>query len=333
MTSELLKPASRIAGMGRSVPERVLTNADFEKMVETSDEWITARTGIKRRHVVEPGTPTSDLCTDASRKALAQAGLTPDQVDLIIIGTVTGDAKFPSTANFVQSKLGAYNAATFDIGAACSGFLYALEIGDNAIRAGRAKVVLAIGSEILSSVTDYSDRTTCVLFGDGAGAAVIVPTEDDSIGILSTHTGSNGDLAHLLYCHGGGSLKPGKDPRTTAEDFYLRMAGNEVFKHAVRTMAEAAEVAMKRAKLTPEQIDLLVPHQANMRIIDATAKRFGFSRDKVLINIDEYGNTSSASIPIALDEARERGRIKPGTTVLAVAFGGGFTWGSAVIRF
>lgn len=330
---EAALPASRIVGTGRSIPPRLLTNHDLEEMVETSDEWITTRTGIKQRHIVEPGTPLSELASDAAEKALQDAGIGADEIDYIIMGTVTGDVKFPATANFVQARIGAVNAATFDLAAACSGFLYGLQVGDSLIRAGTAEKVLVIGGEILTSMVDWNDRGTCVLFGDGAGAAVLTPAVDER-GILSTYTGSNGELHNLLYCHGGGSLYPANLEQNRNHDlFILKMSGNEVFKHAVKTMGDAALTAIRRAGLKPEEVDVLIPHQANIRIIDATIKRLKLPHEKAYINIQDYGNTSSASIPTALDEAREKGVVKEGDIVVSVAFGGGFTWASAAIRF
>ncbi len=323
---------SRIAGTGHAVPERVLTNADLEKMVDTSDEWITTRTGIKTRFVAEPGQPLSDFAIEAARKALDDAKMKAEDLDLIIVGTVTGDMKFPASATIVQASLGAKNAASFDIQAACSGFIYAMEIADSLIRGGRARNVLVIGAEILTSMVNWKDRSTCVLFGDGAGAAVVVPSMNNGSGVLSTYTGSDGDLAHLLYSRGGGTLAPGWDRTLPTEEFTIHMAGNEVFKHAVKTMGDAAIIGLERAGLTPDDLDLMIPHQANIRIIDATAKRLKLPPEKVYINVDRYGNTSSASIPIALDEVLREGRAKKGDVLLFVAFGGGFTWGSAVVR-
>lgn len=332
MTVKPFPVVSRIAGTGRAIPERVLTNADLEKMVETSDEWITTRTGIKTRYIAEPGQPLSSLAIEAGRKALDDAGMKAKELDLIIVGTVTGDMKFPAASNFVQAALGATNAASFDIQAACSGFIYALEMGDSLIRGGRAENVLVIGAEILTSMVNWTDRSTCVLFGDGAGAAVLTPATGNGSGVLSTYTGSNGELSHLLFSKGGGTLAPGKDRDIPAEEFTIHMAGNEVFKHAVKTMGDAAVTGLKRAGLTSEDLDLLIPHQANIRIIDATVKRLKLPENKVYINVDRYGNTSSASIPIAFDEARREGIAKEGDVLLFVAFGGGFTWGSAAIR-
>lgn len=323
---------TRIMGMGKGVPDRILSNADFEKMVDTTDEWITTRTGIKRRHVVETGVGASELATIAALQAIEEANIDPKEIDKIILGTVTGDMKFPSTASLVQANIGAVNAAAYDISAACSGFIFGLQLADMYISTGQGKYVLVIGVEIMSSMTDYTDRSTCILFGDGAGAAVVGQAEDEP-GILSTHTGSDGNLMHLLYCEGGGSLFPAKDRDIPKEKFTLQMKGNEVFKHAVRAMGEASLKALELANLTPGDIDLLVPHQANIRIIDAISKRLKLDKDKVYVNIHEYGNTSAASIPIALTEARENGLIVKGSKVLCVAFGAGFTWASCILQF
>ncbi|MFH0883459.1 MAG: beta-ketoacyl-ACP synthase III [bacterium] len=332
MTVKPFPVISRIAGTGRAIPVRVLTNADLEKIVDTTDEWITSRTGIKTRYVAEPGQPLSDFAIEAGRKALEDAGMKATELDRIIVGTVTGDMKFPASSNFVQAALGADNAASFDIQAACSGFIYALEMADSLIRGGRAQNVLVIGAEILTSMVNWKDRSTCVLFGDGAGAAVVVPATGNGRGILATYTGSNGNLAHLLYSRGGGTLAPGTDRNLPPEEFTIHMAGNEVFKHAVKTMGDAAVIGLERAGLTSDDLDLMIPHQANIRIIDATVKRLNLPQEKVYINVERYGNTSSASIPIAFDEVRRGGLVKEGDVVLFVAFGGGFTWGSAVIR-
>ncbi len=331
MIHDIDRPVARIAGTGHATGTRVLTNADLEKMVDTSDEWITTRTGIKERRIVENGMVTSDLCFDAAQQALEDAEVGAHEIDFIIIGTVTGDMKFPSTANIVQSKLKAYNATTFDISAACSSWIYSLDLADSLIRSGKADKVLVIGAEVLSSMVDYTDRQTCVLFGDGAGATMVVRSDDDR-GILSTYTGSNGDLAHLLKCDGAGSMKPAKNREFPAETFTLEMNGNEVFKHAVRIMDHAALTALEKARILPEDVDMFIPHQANTRIIDAMKKRLKFPSEKIMVNIQKYGNTSSASIPTALNEARQEGRVKDGDIILAAAFGGGFTWASTVFR-
>jgi 3-oxoacyl-[acyl-carrier-protein] synthase III len=321
-----------IIGTGHSVPDRVLTNADLEKIVDTSNEWIVERTGIHERHVREPGQKTSDFCYLAAVQALEEAQVAPQDLDLILIGTVTPDMPTPSTAIFVQARLGAFNAAVLDISAACSGFVYALVLADGLIAAGRYRKVLVLGAECLSAITDWEDRNTCVLFGDGAGAAVLVPS-DGKRGILSTYIGADGRLAELLWSPGGGSLFPASHETVDQHLHSLKMAGREVFLHAVKAMGEAAERALVGAGLKATDIDLLFPHQANLRIIDATAKRLSLPKEKVYINIDRFGNTSSASIPIAVNEARRSGRLKPGMIALMVTFGGGFTWGSAVVQF
>jgi len=320
-----------ITGTGMCVPDRILTNADLEKLVDTSDEWIKERTGMEVRHIVEEGVFTSDLATEAARRALDDAKVSPEQVDVIIVGTVTGDVGFPSTACFVQEKLGASNAAAFDIAAACSGFLYGLSLGDALIASGQAQRVLVIGAETLSLITDYEDRATCVLFGDGAGAAVLEPSRDGR-GVLGTYMKSDGRLHHLLYMPGGG-VKHRPSPETIAQRmFFIKMEGREVFKYAVTAMGDAAETILTKTGLTSEQVTLLIPHQANRRIMDATAKRVGIPQERLYVNVDQYGNTSAASIPIALDEARRRGRLKEGDVVVMVAFGAGFTWASAAVR-
>lgn len=325
------QPQSMITGTGMSVPERLLTNADLEKIVETSDEWIKERTGMEVRHVVTDGVYTSDLATEAARRALADAGLRAEEIDVIILGTVTGDVGFPSTACFVQEKLGATNAAAFDIAAACSGFLYGLALGDALIGTGQAKRVLVVGAETLSLITDYEDRATCVLFGDGAGAAVLEPAQGNR-GVLGTYLKSDGRLNHLLYMPGGG-VKHRPSPETIKERmFFIKMEGREVFKYAVTAMGDAAEIILQQTGLQSDQVDLLIPHQANRRILDATAKRVGIPQERLFVNVDRYGNTSAASIPIALDEARKSGRVKEGDVVVLVAFGAGFTWASAAVR-
>lgn len=323
----------RITGTGSALPGKVLTNAELEQLVDTSDEWITTRTGIKERRIAAEGEYTSTFAAEAARNAMAMAGALPEEIDLIIVATVTPDFPFPSTACIVQDLLGATNATAFDLSAACSGFIYGLSIAEKYLRSGSARKVLVIGSEILSRVVDWSDRNTCVLFGDGAGAVVLEGSEGDH-SLLSTHTFSNGTHWNLLYQPGSGSRNPATDPRTIAEGrIYLTMEGNDVFKHAVRAMGEAAEAALVANSLSAAEIGLLIPHQANQRIVDATAKRLGLSSERVFTNLDRYGNTSSASIPIALDEANREGVLKPGCKLMMVAFGGGFTYGSALVNW
>lgn len=324
---------ARIIGTGSSLPNKILTNVDLERMVDTNDEWITSRTGIKQRRIAVDGEFTSTFAVEASRRALEMAGINAEDLDLIILGTVTPDFPFPSTACIIQHEIGACKAAAFDISAACSGFVYGLSIADKYIRCGIAKKALVIGAEVLSRIVDWSDRNTCILFGDGSGAAVIEAAESDA-GILSTHLYSNGSFWETLYQPGCGNRNPASDRRTMEENLcFIRMEGNDVFKHAVRAMEEAAFAALTANKLSPSDIALFIPHQANRRIIDATAKRLGLLEDKVFVNLHNYGNTSSASIPIALDEANRAGRLSTGDIVLLDAFGGGFTYGSALMRW
>ncbi|TMQ59945.1 MAG: ketoacyl-ACP synthase III [Candidatus Eisenbacteria bacterium] len=321
-----------IIGVGSCTPDRVLTNKDLEQIVDTSDEWITTRTGIKERRIADPETPASALATEAARRAVRDAGVKPEELDQIIVGTVTGDRPFPSTACLVQDRLGAAGAYGFDISAACSGFLYALSLGRTQIAAGAADTVLVIGVETLSKIVDWTDRNTCVLFGDAAGAVVLRSTGQPG-GILSTKLHSDGSLTNLLEMPGGGSLHPASHETVDRKLHYIRMSGNDVFKYAVRAMESVACEALEAAGHRPEELDLLFPHQANYRIIDATARRLGLPMEKVFVNLDRYGNTSSASIPLALDEAKRLGRLKPGDLVEMVTFGGGFTWAASVVRW
>jgi len=324
---------ARITGTGSALPDKVVTNRDLERMVETSDEWITTRTGIKERRIAAEGEYTSTFAVEAARRALAMSGTGADELDLIVMGTVTPDYPFPATACIVQKELGAHKAAAFDLSAACSGFLYGLSIASTHIRAGVARKALVIGAEVLSRVVDWTDRNTCILFGDGAGAAVVEACEGES-GILSTHIFSDGTHWDQLYLPAAGSRNPASCQRTIDDRlFYLRMDGNDVYKHAVRAMEEAAITAVNANGLSPSDISVFIPHQANRRIIDATAKRLGLCEDKVFVNLHTYGNTSAASIPIALDEANRSGVIKSGDIVLMDAFGGGFTYASALIRW
>jgi 3-oxoacyl-[acyl-carrier-protein] synthase-3 len=317
---------------GSYLPEKTLTNLDLEKMVETSDQWITERTGIKERRIVNGNQAASDLAYEASKVAIERAGRKAEDIDLIIAATITGDMPFPSTACILQDKLGAKNAAAFDINAACSGFLYSLYIADGFIRSGMHKRILAVGTEVLSTITDWEDRTTCVLFGDGAGAVIVEPTEEDR-GIISMSINSDGSYWELLHMPAGGSKQPASRKSLDNKLHYIKMKGNETFKFAVRTLEDLVLKLLEENKLVPSQLSLLIPHQANLRIIQATADRLGLPMDKFLINIDKYGNTSAASIPIALDEAVTTGRVKDGDYILLEAFGGGLTWASALIKW
>jgi 3-oxoacyl-[acyl-carrier-protein] synthase-3 len=326
------KTNSKITGTGSFAPSKILTNYDLEKMVDTSDEWIITRTGIKERRIAEDGTGPSDLSLEASRIALKEANLEPGQIDLILLGTVTPDYLLPSTACILQDKLKAKNAAVLDIVAACSGFIYGLSIASAFIGMGQYRNVLVIGVETLSKITNWEDRNTCVLFGDGAGAAVVSATTEEK-GILGTFLSGDGSLANLLHVPVGGAKVPLTRENFDLKQHYISMQGNEVFKSAVRAMEGAAKQIIQKVGLSSEEIDLLIPHQANIRIIEALARRLKVPMDKVYVNIDRYGNTSAASVPIALDEARKKGVIKEGSKTVLVAFGAGFTWGSAVIKW
>jgi len=310
----------------------VLTNADLEKMVDTSDEWITERTGIKERRIAAPDHTVAEMGAEAARQAMCRAGVEPGEVDIIVVSTATPDRLLPSTACDLQALLGATNAAAFDISAACSGFIYALDVAEGHIAAGRGEIALVVATEKMSSIVDWTDRQTCVLFGDGAGAAVVRKTANGR-GVLSSFIRSDGTLAELLWRPAGGARVPFDIAVLDQKTHLVKMAGREVFKAAVRSMAEAADQALVRAGLTGDDVDLLVPHQANIRIIEATAKYAGIPMEKVFVNVDRYGNMSSATIPVALDEAVEQGRLKPGDTILMVAFGAGFTWASSVVRW
>ncbi len=327
------RPFVELVGTGRYVPERVLSNADLEKLVDTSDEWIVERTGIRERRIAGPHETVAFMSKIAAEQVLADVGLGPEDLDAIVMGTATPDRLLPSTACDLQAILGATNAAAFDVAAACSGFLYGLAVAEGMVASGQARHVLVLGAERLSTITDYSDRGTCILFGDGAGATLVRPVANGKRGILSGYLKTDGRLSQLLYRPGGGGCHP-PDQRLLADHgYYIKMAGREVFKAAVLSMADACDQALQRAQLTSDQIDLLIPHQANIRIIEATAKHAGVPMDKVYVNIDRYGNTSAASIPIAFDECVRSGRITQGMTVLMVAFGGGFTWGSMIVRW
>ena len=320
---------ARIAGTGSYLPEKVLTNDDLAKMVDTSDEWIAARTGIRERHVAAEGQTTSDLGYQAALRALEAAGVGANEIDLIVVGTTTPDLIFPSTACLIQHKLGVAGCPAFDVNAACSGFIYGLTIADKFIRSGAAKTALVIGAETLTRMLDWNDRGTCVLFGDGAGAVVL--KADADTGILSTHMHADGSKAELLWNPVGVSV--GFKPEEENAGVRVMMAGNEVFKHAVKALDSVVEEALESNGLDRAALDWLVPHQANLRIIEATAKRLAMPMDRVIVTVDKHGNTSSGSVPLALDEAVRSGRVQRGQLVLLEAFGGGFTWGSALLRY
>jgi len=320
---------SRIAGTGSYLPERILTNADLEKMVDTSDEWIVSRSGIRERHIAADDETTSDLAYHASLKALEAAGLRADEIDLIIVGTTTPDIVFPSTACLLQEKLGVGGCGAFDVNAACSGFIFALSVADQFIRAGTVKNVLVVGAETLTRLVDWTDRSTCVLFGDGAGAVVL--QADSEAGILSTHLHSDGAKKELLICPVG--VSKGFDVDAPNAGVKIHMAGSEVFKHAVKALDSVVDEALHANGLSKTDLDWLIPHQANLRIIEATAKRLTMSMDQVILTVHKTGNTSSGSVPLALDEAVRSGKIQRGQLLLLEAFGGGFTWGSALIRY
>ncbi|MCA9451630.1 MAG: ketoacyl-ACP synthase III [Nitrospiraceae bacterium] len=322
---------SLILGTGAYVPKRVLTNADLERMVETSDTWIIERTGIRERRVVDPGQACSDLAVEAAQRALIDADVAPSEIDLILVATCTGDSPLPSTACLIQHRLGANRAAACDISAACCGFIYALAIADAYVKNGM-RHVLVIGSEVMSAITDWTDRNTCVLFGDGAGAVVVGQGTEGS-GILSTHLHANGGLSDMIQVPGGGSREPASKEVLQEKRCFIKMKGNETFKIAVKSMEEATKEALEANKLAMDDVDLFIPHQANMRILNAVSQRLGLGREKLMINLDRFGNTSAASIPLALDQAVREGRIHKGSVVLLAAFGAGLTWASAVVRW
>src|SRR5438552_1683139 len=321
-----------ITGVGSYVPARILTNAELEKIVDTSDEWITSRTGIKERRLAAIDEFTSDLAAQAARKAMQMAGVTAEQIDLIIIATITPDMPFPSTACLVQQKIGARRAAAFDVEAACSGFIFGLEIAQQFIMSRTYDTVLVAGAEKLSSIVDWEDRNTCVLFGDGAGAAIL-QNRPNSHGLLTAVMGSDGNKSDLLFMPGGGSRCPATAQSVNSRMHYLRMEGKETFKHAVQAMQTAAEESMRRCEIDITKIKCIIPHQANRRIIDAVGERLGARPEQMFINVNRYGNTSAASVAIALDEAVSSGRVQRGDLILLVVFGAGLTWGAAVIEW
>ena len=330
----MTRPVAYAAGTGRGLPARVMTNHDFAAIgIETDHDWIVERTGIVQRHIGAPHETTTSMAATAARSAMLRAGVGAGEIDAIVLSTATPDRLLPSTAVDLQAEIGAGRAAAFDISAACTGWIYGMTIAEGLISSGVIETALVVSAEKMSAIVDWQDRATCVLFGDGAGATVLKRATTPHRGILSAYMRSDGTLAELLWRPSGGAKVPYSQAVLDDRSTYVKMAGREVFKHAVRSMADACDRALDAARLTGQDIDILIPHQANVRIIEATAKHANIPMDKVYVNVDRYGNTSSASIPIALDEAIERGRVKEGTTALFVAFGAGFTWGSMVVRF
>ena len=320
---------SRIEGTGRYLPERILTNKDLEKIVDTTDEWIRTRTGVEQRHVAAEDEKTSDLCLAAAKNAMEAAGVTADEIDLIVVGTTTPDLIFPNVATIVQERLGIHGCPAFSIEAACTGFIYALAVTDKFIRTGATKCALVIGAEVITKLVDWSDRSTCVLFGDGAGAVIVKPSEEE--GIISTHLGADGQYRDLLYYPVG--VSSNLEKAGIVEEARILMKGNEVFKVAVKTLGNVATEALEANGIDKSELDWLIPHQANLRIIQATAKRLDLPMDKVIQTVQIHGNTSAASVPLALDVAVRDGRIKRGQLLLLEGFGGGFTWGSILLRY
>jgi 3-oxoacyl-[acyl-carrier-protein] synthase-3 len=325
-------PFVEIASTGRYLPENVMTNRDMEAIVQTSDEWIVERTGIRERRIAPANMTAAEMGARAARLAMERAGVEPEDVDILIVSTVTPDRWLPATACDVQALIGATKAVAFDVAGACTGFLYALTVAEGYISTGRGEIALVVATEKMSSIIDWQDRSTCVLFGDGAGA-VVVRSSDGEKGILGTHHQSDGNLAELLYRPAGGAAIPMDEEVLRNRDHLIRMAGREVFKHAVRAMAEGSRLALERSRWKIEDVDLVFPHQANIRIIKGTARYAGLPMEKVFVNVDRYGNMSSATIPVAMDEAIEEGRLQPGMKLLLVAFGAGLTWGAMAVRW
>jgi len=321
-----------IIGLGSFIPPKVLTNADMEKIVDTTDEWIVTRSGIKKRHIIEPGTGASDLGVEAAKRALQSASISADKIDLVICATISGDMPFPSTACLIQDRIGAVNAGAFDLQAGCSGWVYGLTVASQFVKSGMYDHVLVVGADVLSTCTDWTDRSTCVLFGDGAGAAVVGACAPDE-GVLSMYMGSDGGGGKFLKIEAGGSKMPTTAETVANKLHYIQMDGKEVYKFAVRIMGEASMKALELCGKSTEDVDLFVPHQANIRIIDAAAHRLNLPPEKVFINVQEYGNTSAASIPIALDEAFHGGKIKKDDIIVTVGFGAGLTWAAAVLKW
>ena len=322
-----------IAGTGSYLPDRVMTNADMSKIVETTDEWISSRTGIRERRIASPLEAASDMGVEAARRALADAGVAAAEVDLILTATCTGDMVFPNTSSIIQVELGASRAACLDLAAACSGFVYGLEMASRLIQTGAYRHILVIGSEKMSNLVDWKDRATCVLFGDAAGAALVSRAPEGVVGYIDGNLGSDGALGDLLQIPAGGSRKPATAETLAAGEHFIKMGGREVFKHAVTNMSRIIDELLARNGVTSDQISLVIPHQANQRIIAAIQEKLGLPLDKVFLNVDKYGNTSAASIGVALDEAARSGRLRPGDLIVLVAFGAGFTWGASLLRW
>ena len=321
-----------ITGVGSFLPEKVLTNDDLSKMLDTTDEWITKRTGIRERRIVENGVAASDLAFEASLRALDDANVLPTEVDLIVTSTITPDCLFPSTSCYIQEKLGARNAGAFDLLAACAGFVYALSVAKSFVASGAMKTVLVVGAECMSKITDYTDRSTCILFGDGAGA-VVVQQGNGGREIVTTHLGSDGSQSELLTLPAGGSKLPASHETVESRSHYIKLRGKEVFKQAIINMVDVIIKAATANDMQVEDFDMVIPHQSNIRIIEAAMEKLGLPREKAYVNINRYGNTSSASIPIAIDEIEKENLLKSGDTAILVAFGGGLTWGSSVIKW
>jgi 3-oxoacyl-[acyl-carrier-protein] synthase III len=328
------KPASRILGTGHYLPKEVRTNHDLEKVIDTSDAWITARTGIRQRHVAAENEASSDMATEAARRAIEAAGIKPEELDLIVVGTISPDMPMPSTAMFLQRNLGARrDCPGFDLSAACAGFIYGLSIADNFVRSGQARYVLVVGVELLSRLVDWTDRSTCVLFGDGAGAVVIGPAENDGRGLLSTHIYADGSKIESLYIPGGGSRTPPSEEMLRNKQHLVHMTGKDVFRYAVKGLSSSVRTALEANSLAPAEVDWVIPHQANIRILEAVQVRTGIPMERFFINIDQTANTSSASVPIALDQAARAGKLQPRQSLVFCALGGGIAWGSALVRW